>query len=319
MGDKVRRFITKKVIKVPRYKLWYIISIFSIVLIIVVNILINGYLKKIDSEKMLNFIIGNATGNIINKYNIYNNKENIFYKNIYGFRINKSIGTFNNISNIKDIVVEKKDLGAELIYIYNTFQTDKYKSNYYSSYTISPTVTEASLILKEYLKENDINSLVETKSVAKTLKEEKLSYNEIYKGSRVLLEQAVKDKQSLKYFLDIQLSVRDKEETTTVINNDNYAKVLFVIGTDNKSYKNNLNFANKLNEKLGDINANLSRGISLQGGSGYHGIYNQDFNYNTLLIQVGGKENTIDEVNRTLKVLAKILTMYFLEVEREKS
>ena len=43
---------------------------------------------------------------------------------------------------------------------------------------------------------------------------------------------------------------------------------------------------------------------------GYQGIYNQDFSDKVMLIQVGGKENTIDEVNRTLEILAEVLSEY---------
>ena len=318
MGDNMKRFITKKIIKIPRYKLLYLISVFSIVLIIVVNILINGYLKKIDSAKFLNIIMGNATGNILKNYNIYQNNSNMFYKNIYGFNFNRNKPATNKVNNLKDIIIDAKELGEAEIYLYNTFQTDKYKNNYYNSYTVNPLVTEANLILKEYLKNYGLNAIVETKSVAKTLKENNLLYTESYKGSRILLEDMSKNNSSLQYFFDIQLSVKERQETTAVINNINYAKILFVIGTDNKNYKKNLDFANRLNVKLSDVNVLLSRGISLQGGAGYHGIYNQDFNTNTLLIQVGGKENTIDEVDRTLKVLAKVLATYIEEEKNEK-
>lgn len=317
MGDLMKIFVTKKVIKIPRYKLWYIISIFSIALIIILNFLINIYLKRTNIENLLNFIVGNSTGNVLNKYNMYKNKSNIFYKNIYGFNLNLNTSVSTKQNNIEDII-ENNSLGDPLVYLYNTFQTDKYKSNYYNSYTVSPLITESSLILKEYLKDNGINSVVETNSVAKALKENNLKYSESYKGSRILLEKAFKKNTSLKYFFDLTLSSKGANETTTIIEDIKYAKILFVIGTDNKNFKKNLELANSLNDKLGNINGKLSRGISMQGGEGYHGVYNQDFNQNAMLIQVGGKENTIDEVNRTLKILAKVLTLYIMEDKNEK-
>ena len=43
---------------------------------------------------------------------------------------------------------------------------------------------------------------------------------------------------------------------------------------------------------------------------GYHGVYNQDFDENVMLLQVGGRKNTIAEVNRTLKIVAGTLAKY---------
>ena len=45
-------------------------------------------------------------------------------------------------------------------------------------------------------------------------------------------------------------------------------------------------------------------------GKGVNGKYNQDFDPNTILIEVGGQYNTIDEVNRSLKVFSRVLWTY---------
>ena len=42
-------------------------------------------------------------------------------------------------------------------------------------------------------------------------------------------------------------------------------------------------------------------------------IYNQDFDPNTILIEVGGQYNYIEEVNNTLKIFADILYDYLSE------
>lgn len=80
----------------------------------------------------------------------------------------------------------------------------------------------------------------------------------------------------------------------------------------------NQNFAIQLNDILNTIEPSLSRGVSLRGGTGYQGVYNQDFSKYTLLIQVGGIHNTIDEVNRSLKVLANVIANFILEEENEE-
>lgn len=45
-------------------------------------------------------------------------------------------------------------------------------------------------------------------------------------------------------------------------------------------------------------------------GSGVNGIYNQDFHPNTILLELGGPENTLEEINNTLKVFSDILSDY---------
>lgn len=275
-----------------------------IILIIFINLGINIFWTFFNKEKIVKSIVDNSYGNI---FYVNDNKENnLLYKNIYGFPFNNDTKVNSNIDN------------EPLIYLYNTFQTDKYVNTYYSSYSINPVITQASLILQENLKKLNINSIVETESVAKILKENNIDYTLSYKGSRILMEKAKNNNKSLEYFLDIDLSEDKRNVTTYESDKGDFAKVLFIVGTDYDSFEENKRFASILNEKLESINKNISRGVSLRGGTGFHGVYNQDFSTNALRIFIGGKENTIDEVNRTLKIFAKVLADYIMEEADEK-
>ncbi len=305
----MKRFVTKKKIKVPRYKLIYIITFSSIILIIICNAIITLFLKNINVN-MANFEKNLYGLDLSNKDDFYNN---FFKKNIYGLKFKKDETVINDKTNFTDIVIDN----SPLIYIYNTFQTDKYKSKHYNSYNINSFVTQASRILNENLKKYNINSLVEEESIAKILKDNNIPYTNSYKASRILLDKAYQNNKTLKYFLDIQVSSNNYENTTVNINEKNYAKILFVIGTYNNNYKENQKLAIALDNLIKNKIENLSLGVSLRGGAGYHGVYNQDFNNNTLLIQIGGFQNTIDEVNNTVQVLAEVLYEY-LEDNHEK-
>ena len=217
--------------------------------------------------------------------------------------------------SLEDVVTH--DL-TKTVYLYNTFQTDQYKNNYFSSYSIGAYVLQASFILSEYLKDYGIGSLVEEESMAKVLKEENISYTNSYAASRILLEKRVEENPSLAYYFDLQVSDYEKEATTVEIDHVSYAKILFVVGTDNGNYVANQSFAMRLNEILEEKYQELSRGVSLRGGVGYQGVYNQDFSSRALLIQVGGIHNTIDEVNRSLNILAEVLATYIKEENHEK-
>lgn len=269
---------------------------------IIINMGVNIFLKSFNNDKLVSSIYNNAFGNV---FYFKNNKDNnnLFYKNIYGFDFSKTVNS---------------EATEPIIYLYNTFQTDKYVNPYYSSYSINPVVSQANMILQEYLKDLNISSIVEKESVAKTLKENNIEYTLSYKGSRILMEKAKNNNQSLEYFFDIGLSEDKREVTTYESDKGSFAKILFIVGTDYESFEDNKRLASILNEKLVSINKNITRGISMRGGTGYHGVYNQDFSPNTLRIFIGGKENTIDEVNRTLKIFANIFADYIKETSDEK-
>ena len=61
---------------------------------------------------------------------------------------------------------------------------------------------------------------------------------------------------------------------------------------------------------LKKYNEKISRWILKKKGPGVNGIYNQDFSPETILIEVGGEKNTIDEVNNTLKIVAEVIRDY---------
>mgnify|MGYP006070228763 FL=1 len=304
----MRQFISRKTVKVPRYKLYYFILVIAVFLIFFFNLFINFFLKHVSEEEFLNVLVGNSLGGVTN-YRFSNLSENYFYQNVFGFKLFQDQDVLKDHDSLEDVVMQ--DLN-EVVYIYNTFQTDQYQSNYFNSYSIASYVTQASFILKEELEKLGVGAMVEKESVVEVLKENNIPYTNSYAGSRILLEQRVKEKSSLKYYFDLQLSDYDREETTMEIEGVSFAKILFVIGTDYGNYQENQKFATELNNLLESINPSLSRGISLRGGTGYHGVYNQDFSPHALLIQVGGVHNTIDEVNRSLEVLAKVLAKYIL-------
>jgi len=300
------KFISHKMHKLPNKKLY--IAIIIIILIVIINIIIKFSLKRIDKNIILNLVANNAYGVTINK-DKSSSKYSKFYKNLYGFNLYNTTKTIVENNNINELIINTKPL----IYLYNTYQTDKYINEYYSSYSINPVITQASLILHEYLKKYNINSVVEKNSVVKILKDNNIDYSYSYRGSRILMEQAKKENDSLEYFFDIGMSDDNYLNTTCDINNNKYAKILFIVGTDNTNYEFNQELAIKLNTELENINKEITRGISLRGGDGYHGVYNQDFSPNSLMIYIGGKENKIEEVNRSLKLLAEAINNYLKE------
>ena len=63
---------------------------------------------------------------------------------------------------------------------------------------------------------------------------------------------------------------------------------------------------------LKEVNPSLSRGIYLKEGPGVNGIYNQDLSNNSLLIELGGQYNSIEEASNTINILANILHKFII-------
>ena len=194
-----------------------------------------------------------------------------------------------------------------LIYIYNTHSNEEYSYLKNDIYNIVPNVKTASYILESELEKLGINVIVEEKNTTDILNSKGLPYADSYKVSRTLLENKQKEYDTLTYFIDIHRDSVKRSITTIEINNVSYAKVMFVLGLENKNYMENKKVITKLNDYLNKNYSGLSRGIYEKQGSGVNGIYNQDFSENTMLIEVGGVDNTIEEVSNTIKVLATSL------------
>ena len=219
----------------------------------------------------------------------------------------------NNEKTIFKETEESTNQRSPTVYIYNTHQTENYLYDKVNSYNLDYNVMFASYILKEYLNDYDIKAIVENESLKNILNENNLTYKDSYKASRILLEQSIINYPTLTYFIDLHRDSSVYEKTTCVIDNKSYAKILFVLGLDNKNYLENEKMINSLNERLIKINSCLSRGITKKSGVGVDGVYNQDFSSNAILIEVGGQYNTITEVNNTLEIFAKILVEYIME------
>ena len=219
--------------------------------------------------------------------------------------------------NEEKVEVKKEEIKIDttkpIIYIYNTHQEEKYQSGTLLPYNITPTIFMASKMLKEYLEDEGIPTLVEENNVADTLRSMNLKYGSSYKISRMFLEDAKKNNPSLKFFIDLHRDSSVYDKTTTKIDNEAYARILFVVGLDNENYEPNLSLAEKLRDRIKAYNEDLYRGIMKKSGKGVNGVYNQDFDPNTVLIEMGGQYNNITEVNNSLKVLAKILASYVKE------
>lgn len=201
-----------------------------------------------------------------------------------------------------------------IVYIYNTHQSEEYASKNAASYNIKPTVLVASYMLQEKLKKQGIPSVVEESNILELLRINNWNYASSYKITRMLMEQAKKDNPSLVYFIDLHRDSIERDKTTITIGDKTYAKVLFLLGLDHEKYEESKKVISRVNTIISEKYPGLSKGIYEKGGKGVNGIYNQDFSSNCILIEVGGVDNTIEEVSNTIDAITDMLTTYIGEV-----
>ena len=131
-----------------------------------------------------------------------------------------------------------------------------------------------------------------------------------WKKSKTFLEKAKEKYPSLKFYIDVHRDSVKYSITTKTINDKKYARVMFLIGLENKNYEENLKVTEAINNEVEKKYPGLSRGIYKKKGKGVNGVYNQDFSSNCILIEFGGNKNTIDEVYNTVIALGEIISNY---------
>ncbi|MNN26427.1 Stage II sporulation protein P (SpoIIP) [compost metagenome] len=117
----------------------------------------------------------------------------------------------------------------------------------------------------------------------------------------------------LQYFIDIHRDSQRHEKTTTEIDGVSYAQVYFIVGHANKNWRQNEEFASSIHDRLEKSYPGISRGIWGKTSSQGNGEYNQSLSPGSILIEIGGIDNTQEELERTAKVLGGILADIYWE------
>ena len=295
--------------------------------------------KDISNEQFINFLLNNGKANFTYEYKFptivnktigyllkidFTKPYTLFNQSILGYtqdiddNKDKDESEYSNLEELKEISYyiedpNKVDIEIPIIYIYNSHQLENYNNENLEIYGITPNVLMASYLLKEKLNQKGISTIVEDTNLTEFLELNNWDYNHSYRASRIFILDKQNTYNSLKYYIDIHRDSINKEQSTIKINDKLYARILFVVGLEHKNYQKNLDLANKLNDLFNKHYQGLSRGVLKKEGQNVNGIYNQDLSSNSILIELGGIDNNINEVLNTIKAIAEILEMYIRE------
>ena len=295
----MKRFITKRKFNF-KYKI--VILLFTLILSIYIS---SQIITNINIESLSNNLINNST-NITSNYLAYSEIFNILDASSL---IKTTISEFDKV-NIKEVIKENESninkeedikIKEPILYIYNTHQSEEYKSESLANYNITPTVYMLANIIKKELDKNGIYTIVEDENIKDVLNKNNWLYKDSYKASRLWLENINNKYPTIRYYLDLH---RDSVSETIVIDNKRYAKMMFVLGMNHSNYEKNEEIVKKLYNYL-DIKY---KGIVKDTLYAKKNIFNQDFNENVFLIEIGGNENTLEEAYNSAMVLADAIT-----------
>lgn len=257
------------------------------------------------------YINNNLNINNITKITNITEKQNNTINDMINILNDKDINNVSSLLSFKtstSIKKENKEQKVYLpkVYLYNTHQVEEYEETFYN---IKPTVLTVSNMIKEELKNNNIYSLVEEKSIKNELVKRKLDYSYSYRISREYLEETRKKYPTITYFFDIHRDSINKKLSSVKIDDKSYAKVMFIVTKKNNNYKENEKNVKIMEEYLNNNYNGILRNTYYQPLY----VYNQDINSTTFLIEVGGPYNNLEEIYNTSVALSNAITYLIKE------
>ncbi|WP_219836275.1 stage II sporulation protein P [Paenibacillus sp. R14(2021)] len=206
--------------------------------------------------------------------------------------------------------------GRKVVFIYHSHIRESWFPELSSRKTPESKVKNISLVgkrLSVQLNKLGVGALQSSTDYPSTIK----NYNWLlsYKYSKKTVVDAMADNQGLKFFFDIHRDSSERKNTTVTIGGEDYAKIMFIVGQANPDWKKNEAFASEIHDELEKSYPGISRIWGKTTASG-NGEYNQSLAPDSVLIEIGGKDNTLKESYRTADVLAKVIADIYWKAEK---
>lgn len=314
----MNKFKSKKVKKISIFKITFFTALTLFFFNFFTNTLFNFKLAN-SNQEFIAYMLKDSNHHLLyeNKFSIIKTIRQIFNidlssKGILETVFGKEIEEFEDeeIGNKSEYVYDPNPIQVNepRVYIYNTHQLESYDNTNYNN--ITPNVLMASYLLKEELNKEGIPTIVESSNINEYITQNNLKYYQSYEASRYYVKKTLENNQNLDLIIDLHRDAIEKNASTVTINNKEYAKILFVVGMEHENYEANLNITNTINNMIKEKYPTLTRGVITKSGKNVNGIYNQDLNPNSILIECGGYKNSMGEIVNTINLLAEIIKEY---------
>ena len=217
---------------------------------------------------------------------------------------------------------QEKNIEEATVFLYNSHNRESFlphlpdETNADNAHHKEVNVTKVSDRIAKSLEENGIGSIVDDTDIMNVLQDNGWSYSKTYDASRSVVKEALAQNEKIKYAFDIHRDSLPRDKTLKEIDGTDYASILFIIGAENKQYEKNLAIATELHYMLEEAYPGLSKGVITKEGPNSNGVYNQDLLDTSMLIEIGGYENTLDEMYRSADAITDIFTEFYFDAEK---
>lgn len=217
-------------------------------------------------------------------------------------------------------VVNPTTSGMPVVFIYHTHNRESWLSETKrEGNSVNDKTRNITLVgrhLADALKDRGIGTEVNTDDIYQKLLDSGRKFPLSYAESLKEVEAAAKRNHELRYFFDLHRDDSNREETTVTISEKNYARIKFVIGMGNKNYEKNTRFAQELKKLLEKKYPGITRDVDPKSKNEGHGEYNQSISPGSLLLEIGGTENTPEECFNTADAFAAVFAEYYWQAEK---
>ncbi|MED1204494.1 stage II sporulation protein P [Heyndrickxia acidicola] len=232
---------------------------------------------------------------------------------------NKTNNQQNNSTNNSNQTTPSQKNLKKVVYIYHTHSWESFlpllngvtNPNNATSTDNNVNVVAVGQRLTDDLINKGIGVDHDTSNMGQQLKQRNWGYANAYELSRQHVEEAMGSDKQLKYLIDIHRDSQRRGVTTTTINGKSYARIDIIIGQENQNYEANLSFAKGLNSELEKLYPGLSRGIFVKAKSEGNGIYNQDLSNRSILLEFGGVDNNMTELDNAVDAFSRAFSEYY--------
>ncbi len=169
------------------------------------------------------------------------------------------------------------------------------------------------------LEAQGVGATVDKTDIQARLNKDGLNYARSYDESRPVVKSALAKNKNLQYTIDIHRDSRRKKNTTADIKGKSYARVAIVVGKKSANFEENYKLASELHKLMEKKYPGLSVGVLSKGSPGDNGVYNQDLNDRSLLLEFGGVDNNLEELRRASDAAADVFSELYWDADKVSS
>ncbi len=176
------------------------------------------------------------------------------------------------------------------------------------NYHPTSNITDVSKLLSQHLQLN--GATVDVLSYDYTKEMKNRPFYQAYDAIRPILQKQLAE-ESYDLVLDLHRDALSHKASTIEFKSEGYARISLVVGAEHPNFKFNEAYAKSLNAEVNRLVPSISRGVITKSADSGNGVYNQDLSPHSVLIELGGIENTEEELNRTIAIISKAISIVF--------